>query len=35
VEVEAETDAGFDEGKIRTLSENAKVLKFEQSSVED
>jgi hypothetical protein len=35
VEIEAETDEGFDDGKIRTVSENANVLKLEQSSFED
>jgi hypothetical protein len=35
VEVEAESPAGFDEAKIRTVSENAAVLKFEQSAFED
>jgi hypothetical protein len=35
VEIEAESLAGFDEAKIRTVSENATVLKFEQSAFED
>jgi hypothetical protein len=35
VEIEAEADSGFDDGKVRTVSENAAVLKFEQSSFED
>ena len=34
VEIEADAESGFDEGKVRTVSENATVLKFEQSSFE-
>jgi predicted AAA+ superfamily ATPase len=35
LEIEATTDAGFDDGRIRTVSENATQLKFEQSGFED
>lgn len=35
IEVEASHDEGFDERAVRTVSENATVLKFEQSSFED
>ena len=34
VEITATTSTGFDEGKVRTVSENATVLKFEQSGFE-
>ncbi len=29
------TPTGFDEGKVRTVSENAKTLKFDQSGFEE
>jgi predicted AAA+ superfamily ATPase len=35
IEIEAETDEGFSEDKIRTVSENAATLKFEQSGFEE
>ncbi len=35
VEVEAESDQGFDEATVRTVRENATVLKFEQSGFEE
>ena len=35
VEIEAESDEGFDPGLVRTVSENANTLKFEQASFED
>jgi predicted AAA+ superfamily ATPase len=35
VEIEATTHRGFDDAKIRTVSENATTLKFEQSGFED
>ena len=35
IEIEAVDANGFDENKIRTLSENAKTLKFDQSGFED
>lgn len=35
LEIEATTDTGFDESKVRTVSENAKTLKFEQSGFEE
>ncbi|WP_131830886.1 hypothetical protein, partial [Mycobacteroides abscessus] len=34
IEIEAVDANGFDENKIRTLSENAKTLKFDQSGFE-
>lgn len=34
IEIEATDAAGFDENKIRTVSENAKTLKFDQSGFE-
>lgn len=34
VDIEAAAAAGFDEGKVRTVSENTNTLKFEQSSFE-
>lgn len=34
IEIEAVDTNGFDENKIRTLSENAKTLKFDQSGFE-
>lgn len=35
IEIEATDDSGFDEGKIRTVSENARTLKFDQSGFEE
>ncbi|MCM3484697.1 DUF499 domain-containing protein [Kocuria rosea] len=35
LEIEATTDNGFNESKVRTVSENAKTLKFEQSGFEE
>lgn len=35
IEIEAVDTNGFDENKIRTLTENAKTLKFDQSGFED
>ena len=35
VEIEAIDAGGFDEGKIRTVSENAQTLKFDQSGFEE
>jgi predicted AAA+ superfamily ATPase len=35
IEIEAATSQGFDEAKVRTVSENAATLKFEQSGFED
>ena len=35
IEIEATTDGGFDDAKIRTVSENATTLKFEQSGFEE
>jgi hypothetical protein len=35
IEIEAENMAGFDESKIRTVSENATQLKFDDASFED
>ncbi|MCK9923645.1 Swt1 family HEPN domain-containing protein [Frankia sp. AgPm24] len=35
VEIEATTSAGFEEGRVRTVLENAKTLKFDQSSFEE
>jgi hypothetical protein len=35
VEIEATTPDGFDDAKVRTVSENAATLKFEQSGFED
>ena len=34
IEIEAVDESGFDEGKLRTVSENAKTLKFDQSGFE-
>ena len=34
IEIEAVDSGGFDENKIRTVSENAKTLKFDQSGFE-
>ncbi len=35
IEIEATNAAGFDEGKIRTVSENAQTLKFDQAGFEE
>jgi len=35
IEIEATAAGGFDEAKIRTLSENAKTLKFDQAGFEE
>ena len=35
IEIEATTTAGFDDAKVRTVSENAATLKFEQSGFEE
>lgn len=35
IEIEATEEQGFDEGKVRTVSENAKTLKFDQSGFEE
>lgn len=35
IEIEATDATGFDEGKVRTVSENARTLKFDQSGFED
>ena len=35
IEIEATTTGGFDEAKIRTVSENAKTLKFDQAGFEE
>jgi hypothetical protein len=35
IEIEATDVGGFDESKVRTVSENAKTLKFDQSGFED
>ncbi|MFI2473089.1 Swt1 family HEPN domain-containing protein [Nocardia xishanensis] len=35
IEIEAIDTTGFDEGKIRTVSENARTLKFDQAGFED
>jgi hypothetical protein len=35
IEIEATDTDGFDEGKVRTVSENAKTLKFDQSGFEE
>lgn len=35
IEIEATDAGGFDEGKIRTVSENAQTLKFDQSGFEE
>lgn len=34
IEIEAVTDTGFDDGAVRTVSENATQLKFDQSGFE-
>ena len=35
IEIEANDTSGFQEGKIRTVSENARTLKFDQSGFEE
>ena len=35
IEIEATAPAGFDDGKVRTVSENATTLKFEQTGFEE
>lgn len=35
VEIEATTSEGFDDPKVRTVSENAKTLKFEEGGFEE
>lgn len=35
IEIEATHTTGFDEGKVRTVSENARTLKFDQSGFEE
>ena len=35
IEIEATATDGFDDAKVRTVSENASTLKFEQSGFED
>jgi hypothetical protein len=35
IEIEATTTGGFDDAKVRTVSENAATLKFEQSGFEE
>lgn len=35
IEIEATDAAGFDESEVRTVSENAKTLKFDQSGFEE
>ena len=35
IEIEATTPDGFDDAKVRTVSENAATLKFEQSGFEN
>ncbi len=35
IEIEATTPDGFDDAKVRTVSENAATLKFEQSGFEE
>jgi hypothetical protein len=35
IEIEATTTAGFDDAKVRTVSENAATLKFEQRGFEE
>lgn len=35
IEIEASNNPGFDESKIRTVSENARTLKFDQSGFEE
>jgi hypothetical protein len=35
IEIEATTLSGFDDAKVRTVSDNATTLNFEQSGFED
>ena len=35
IEIEATSPDGFDDAKVRTVSENATTLKFEQSGFEE
>ena len=35
IEIEATDTGGFDEGRVRTVSENARTLKFDQSGFEE
>lgn len=35
IEIEATDTSGFDEGKVPTVSENARTLKFDQSGFEE
>jgi hypothetical protein len=35
IEIEATTAQGFESAKVRTVSENAKTLKFDQSGFEE
>ena len=35
IEIEATDASGLDEGKVRTVSENARTLKFDQSGFEE
>ncbi len=35
IEIEATDDDGFNDGRVRTISENARTLKFDQSGFED
>jgi len=35
IEIEATRSAGFEEGKVRTVTENARTLKFDQSGFEE
>lgn len=35
IEIEATNTGGFDDGKIRTVSENAQTLKFDQSEFDE
>ena len=35
IEIEANQPEGFDDSKVRTVSENATVLKFDQSGFEE
>ena len=35
IEIEATDSGGFNESRVRTVSENAKTLKFDQSGFEE
>lgn len=35
IEIEATNEAGFDDGKVRTVTENANTLKFDESGFEE